>query len=299
MSTSSPPPRRAFGSTGLTVSALGLGAAQVGRDDVSERDAEALLNTALDLGVTFFDTARSYGHSEARIARHLGHRRGEFVLSTKGGYGIDGLTDWTGACITAGVDAALARLATDYLDVFHLHSCPIEVLARGEVIDALEGAVRAGKVRVAAYSGENDALAWAVRSGRFASVEASVNLCDQRSLGGALREAAERGVGVIAKRPLANAAWRFDARPVGDYAEVYWERLRAMNLSPGELPWDEFALRFSAFSPGVSACIVGTSRIEHLRRAVDAVARGPLPEVLLDEVRSAFARHGSHWGGEV
>lgn len=296
---STPLPRRAFGATGLTVSALGLGAAQIGRDDVTEREAEALLNRALDLGVTLFDTARSYGSSEARIARYLKHRRDEFVLSTKGGYGVDGVADWTAPCITAGVDAALTRLATDRIDVFHLHSCPTEVLARGAVIDALEGAVRAGKVRVAAYSGENEALSWAVRSGRFASVEASVNVCDQASLDGALREAAARGVGVIAKRPLANAPWRFETRPVGDYAETYWERLRAMALDPSPLAWDELSLRFSAWAPGVSACIVGTARLEHLERAVEVVARGPLPDEAASRVRAGFARYGAGWRGEV
>lgn len=292
-------PRRALGATGLTVSALGLGAAQIGRDDVTEREAEALLNRALDLGVTLLDTARSYGASEARIARHLKHRRDEFVLSTKGGYGVDGVPDWTAPCITAGVDAALARLATDRIDVFHLHSCPTEVLARGEVIDALEGAVRAGKVRVAAYSGENEALSWAVGSGRFASVEASVNVCDQASLDGALREASTRGLGVIAKRPLANAPWRFEARPVGDYAETYWERLRVMALDPSPLAWDELSLRFSAYAPGVSACIVGTARLDHLERAVACVANGPLPDEVTSRVRAVFARDGAGWRGEV
>ncbi len=292
-------PRRAFGATGLTVPALGLGAAQLGRDDVSDRDAERLLAEALDLGVTLIDTARSYGSSEARIARCLRGRRDEVVLSTKGGYGIDGVTDWTGPCVTAGVDAALARLGTDRIDVFHLHSCPREVLARGEVVDALDGAVRAGKVRVAAYSGEGDALEWAVRSGRFGSVEASVNLCDQRSLDGALREAAARGLGVIAKRPLANACWRFADRPVGDYAETYWERLGAMKLDPGDLAWDELALRFAAYEPGVSACIVGTASVEHLRRDVDLVARGPLPEDVTARVREAFHAHGAAWEGQV
>ncbi len=292
-------PRRAFGSTGLTVSALGLGAAQIGRADLGEREAETLLHRALDLGVTLLDTARSYGASEARIARYLKHRRDEFVLSTKGGYGVEGVADWTASCITAGVDAALSRLVTDRIDVFHLHSCPREVLARGEVIEALEGAVRAGKVRVAAYSGENEALTWAVRSGRFASVEASVNLCDQASLDGALREAASRGLGVIAKRPLANAPWRFEARPVGDYAEVYWERLRAMALDPSPLAWDELSLRFSAFAPGVSACIVGTASVEHLERAVACVARGPLPDEVRSRVREGFARHGAHWRGKT
>ena len=85
-------------------------------------------------------------------------RRDEFVLSTKVGYGIPGYDDWTGPVIAAGVDAALGRLRTDRIDVVHLHSCPLDVLERGEVVAALQATVTAGKVRVAAYSGDNAPL---------------------------------------------------------------------------------------------------------------------------------------------
>jgi aryl-alcohol dehydrogenase-like predicted oxidoreductase len=293
---------RPFGKTGLTVSALGLGAGRIGSDELDEADVGRLLDAAIDAGITLFDTARSYGLSEERIGRHLGHlghRRDALVLSTKGGYGIPGYADWTGPCITAGIDAALARLRTDRIDIFHLHSCPLETLERGEVIAALDQAVRAGKIRVAAYSGDAAPLAWAVRSGRFGSVETSVNLCDQRGIDGDLPIAAARGLGVIGKRPLANAPWRFAERPVGDYAEVYWERLGAMGLDPGELAWDELALRFAAFQPGVSASIVGTASVEHLRKNAAQIARGPLPTATAQAIRAAFLHHDRDWIGQV
>lgn len=290
---------RPLGQTGLHVSPLGLGAGRLGGAELSEPDVERLLHGALDEGVTLIDTAPSYGLSEERIGRHLARRRAEFVLSTKGGYGTPGIPDWTGPCIAAGVDAALRRLRTEWIDVFHLHSCPVETLERGEVIDALEAAVRAGKVRAAAYSGDGVPLAWAVRSGRFASVEASVNLCDQRVLDAELPAARAAGLGVIAKRPLANAAWRFAARPAGDYAEVYWERLQAMRLDPGGLPWDALALRFAAFQPGVSACIVGTASLDHLRRAVEILGAGPLPADQAEALRRAFREHDQDWVGQV
>src|SRR5205823_2689981 len=170
-----------------------------------EGEAGRLLHGALDLGVTLFDTARSYGLSEERIGRHLAGRRHEVVLSTKIGYGIPGYDDWTGPVITAGVEAALGRLRTDRIDVVHLHSCPLAVLERGEVVAALRAAVAAGKVRVAAYSGDNAPLDWAVASGAFGSVETSVNLVDQRAIERSLPSAGERGLGVIAKRPAFRA----------------------------------------------------------------------------------------------
>lgn len=299
MTTDGALPLRTLGRSGLRVSALGLGAAQLGRDDVSERDAERIVATALERGVNLFDTARSYGLSEERLGRALRGRRDAAVIATKGGYGIDGVAEWTGPCITAGVDAALARLATDRIDVFFLHSCPVDVLARGDVIEALGRCVDSGKVRAAGYSGENEALAWAVRSGRFHVIETSVNLCDQRGLDGAVREAAEKGLGVIAKRPLANAAWRFAERPVGDYAEVYWERLRAMRLDPSPLAWDELALRFAAYAPGVTACLAGTASAEHFARNVDLVLRGALDASMMARAREAFRAHDTNWLGQV
>ncbi len=114
-----------------------------------------------------------------------------------------------------------------------------------------------------------------------------------------LPAARERGLGVIAKRPLANAPWRFAERPVGHYGEVYWERLQQMQLDPGDLAWDELALRFVAFLPGVSSCIVGTRSLDHLQRNVDIVNQGPLPEPMVAAIRDAFQAHDDGWRGQV
>ncbi|KEF35331.1 aldo/keto reductase [Deinococcus sp. RL] len=290
---------REFGKTGLRVSALGLGAGQVGAESLDEREAERLLHRALDLGITLIDTARGYGLSEERIGRHLAGRRDEFVLSTKGGYGAEGAEDWTPEAIRRGIERALRTMRTDRIDIFHLHSCPLDTLRRDDLLAELDRARGAGLIRVAAYSGENEALAWAAGSGHFGSLETSVNVADQWSLHHVLPGAAARGLGVIAKRPIANAAWQFGERPVGQYAEVYWERLQALELDPGELAWDEFALRFSAFAPGVSSAIVGTARVENLERNAAMVERGPLPAELLARVEAAWAEHGGAWGGEV
>ena len=290
---------RPFGNAGIDVPALGFGAGHIGGPELDEREAGDLLNAALDAGITLMDTARGYGASEERIGRHLSHRRGEFVLSTKVGYGIPGFDDWTGPCITAGIDTALGLLRTDCIDIAHLHACPVDVLERGDVIDALEAAVAAGKVRVAAYSGDNADLEWAVESGRFGSVQTSVNLFDQRVIDRGLAAASARGLGVIAKRPVANAPWRFSERPAGDYCEPYWERMQAMRLDPGSLDWQEYALRFAAFQPGVCSVIVGTRSLGHLRRNAELVERGPLPEDVVASIRAAFAAADDGWTGQV
>jgi len=292
--------RAPFGTTGLQVTPLGFGAGHIGDPAQDEGRVEALLRTAVELGIVLFDTARSYGCSEERIGGHLRRFRDSIVLSTKLGYGVDGVPDWTGACVSAGVEDARRRLQTDVIDIVHLHSCPRDVLERGEVLDALATAVAHGKVRVAAYSGENDALAWAVADTRIGAVQTSVNPCDQWSLVHALPRAGERGLGVIGKRPLANAFWRFASRPHGEYAETYWLRWQELGiasdaLAPDELELDELVLRFSAFAPGVHTCIVGTASVDHLRRNAEIVAKGPLPAELVDRIRTAYR----DWPGEI
>lgn len=288
-----------YGTTGLSVSVLGLGAAQIGDASLDEGRVARLLNTALDLGVTLIDTARSYGLSEVRIGRHLAHRRAEFALSTKLGYGISGERDWTAGAVKAGVDEALQRLNTDFIDIVHLHSCDLQTLQACGVMEALLPAQQSGKVGTVAYAGENEALAWAVASGRFGGIECSVNLFDQASLDTSIARGAEQGMGVIAKRSLGNAPWRFDQRPVGDYCETYWERMHQLCFDTLGLPWDEFALRFSAYRPEVSCAIVGTSSIEHLRHNVAIAEKGPLPASAVAAVRQRFLALGAGWRGEI
>lgn len=192
-------PQRAYGSTGLRVSLLGFGAGQIGDAELDEALVGRLLNEVLDLGITLIDTARGYGLSEERIGKHIAHRRREYVLSTKVGYSIDGVVDWTYDCILSGVERALRLLRTDHLDIAHLHSCPKETLERGEVVDALDRCVTDGKVRFAAYSGDNEPLEWALASRRFRGLMCSVNVFDQRAMDRVVMPAGKRGIGVIAK----------------------------------------------------------------------------------------------------
>lgn len=291
--------QRPLGATGISVSAVGLGAGRIGGSETSEAEVDRLIGAALDAGVTLFDSARSYGLSEERLGRALAGRRERVVLSTKIGYGIEGTQDWTAPCIAAGVDAALARLRTDRIDVVHLHSCPLPVLQHSGVVEALLRARDAGKLRVAAYSGEGEALAWAVRSGAFGAVQCSVSVLDQGELDGAVAEAAARGIGVLAKRPLGNAPWRFAARPSEpDLAEAF-DRFRALAPAADAMPLPALFARFAAFTAGVSAVLVGTASAAHLAEACAAVERGPLAEADFAALRATFAARGGSWPGRV
>ena len=288
-----------LGGTGLHTSRLGLGAGSLGDEGLTDTYAAKLLHTALDLGVRLIDTAPSYGVSEDRIGRHLAARRQEFVLSTKVGYGIDGVPDWTSECIRRGIDRALQRLRTEHIDIVLLHSCDLQVLQRGEVIDALERAKLSGKIGVAGYSGENEGMRFALKCGSFGCLETSINVCDQKGLDDVVPSAQSAGIGVIAKRPVANAPWRFAQRPVGHYAEEYWHRWKTMDIDALGQDWQSLALRFAVWHTGAHSCIVGTASIEHLRQNAVIVAQGPLPASWVESARNAFKMHGEHWHGLV
>ncbi len=290
--------KRKFGRNDFEVSAVGFGAGHIGGNELSDTDAGRLLNFALDNGINLFDTARGYGLSEERIGAFLSYRREEFILSTKVGYDIPGYNDWTYDIISAGIDAALRKLRTDYIDIVHLHSCSKEILIKGEVIDALDKAKASGKIKAAAYSGENEDLNYAVHCGRFDSLQTSVNVADQRDLSDLIPKAKESAMGVIAKRPIANALWKYNERPAGNYAEEYWVRWHRMNLKFDIKP-EELFIRFSAFAPGVDSAIIGTSSVEHLKAAIEAVKKGKLPDDIFNALRTAFTENDNNWIGKT
>src|SRR5262249_39743918 len=104
---------RSLGRTRLRVSPLGVGCGPMGGASVDGRDAHGLVDAPLSLDLTVFDTAPSYGESEARLGRALAGRRDGVVIVTKCGYGVPGVDDWTPECIARGVDRTLERLRTD------------------------------------------------------------------------------------------------------------------------------------------------------------------------------------------
>ncbi|MBN8705983.1 MAG: aldo/keto reductase [Bacteroidetes bacterium] len=287
-----------FGNQGFSVSVLGLGAGEIGDGSIPEDHVGHLLNLAVDSGINLVDTAKGYGLSEERIGRHLSWRRKDYILSTKVGYGIPGHADWSFGCITEGIETALRLMKTDVIDIVHLHSCPVEVLERGEAIDALERAKHDGKIKVAAYSGENDALDWCLKSGRFGGLQSSINVFDQDSIQRVIPKATANGIGYIAKRPVGNAPWRFADQPNGHYSETYWHRMKTMELDFGA-DWQSVALRFTAFHSGISSCIVGTTNLNHLKLNVEIIEHGPLPSDVVDHIRNCWQKHQQGWDGQV
>ncbi|WP_150271589.1 aldo/keto reductase [Paenibacillus tepidiphilus] len=293
--------RRKYGNTDMQVSILGFGGAEIGGAD--EKTVDRLLGTALEAGLNLIDTAECYGRSEELIGKVLAGRRDEYYLFTKCGHasGLD-FADWDPVLLEKSIDRSLKRLNTDHVDVIHLHSCSEEILRRGEVIRVLEAAKQAGKTRYIGYSGDrNDAL-YAVETGLFDSLETSLNIADQEVIDLTLGKAAERGMGVTAKRPIANAAWARAQVADTDYAYVYWRRLQELQYGflDDVQQGVEIALRFTLSTPGVHTAIVGTQNPDRWPQNAALLQKGALPQELYDEIRARWHAAGSQdWVGQT
>jgi aryl-alcohol dehydrogenase-like predicted oxidoreductase len=262
----------------MNFSRIGLGCGGLG--DLDQKAADALVHQALDLGVQVFDTARSYGASEERLAHALEGRQATLV--TKGGYQVEGEVDWTPRAVTLGIERALRTLRRETLEVFLLHSGPFDE----RMLEPLLEAKRAGKVLAVGYSGDGPALEAAVRARAVDVLECSVSVLDQASFA-VLPHAAVRGCPVIAKRVLANSVWRYGERPQRSDEAQLWDRHQQLFAAPRALEVD-LAVRFAAWSPGVSCALVGTRSGQRLRQAVQAFEKGPLPTDVYGGLRAAY-----------
>lgn len=307
---------RSFGKTGLEVSVLGFGGAPIGYLETEQRQVAEILALLLDRGVNVIDTAASYPGSEEAIGKAVAGRRDEYVLISKCGQAFEDLPGeaWSPEVITATVDRSLRRLQTDRLDVMLLHSCDLATLQQGDALGALLQARDAGKVRFIGYSGDNEAAAWAAEQADVAVIETSINLCDHANIDLVLPRAKAHQVGVIAKRPIANAAWKDLSEQRGiytDYARTYSERLAKMRITPADLgfdgpageAWSKLALRFTLSFPEVQTAIIGSTNPRHVEANLATAAEGPLSPDAVSKLREAFRRAeseaGERWWGQT
>jgi aryl-alcohol dehydrogenase-like predicted oxidoreductase len=293
--------QREFGRTGMKVSALGFGGAEIGYEGVPLATVHHLLNAALDAGLNVIDTAECYPGSEELIGRAVGHRRTDFHLFTKCGHaaGFD-LPDWDLGLLERSIDRSLRLLRTDHVDLVQLHSCSEELLRQGGVIDVLRRAKEAGKTRFIGYSGDSSAARYAVECGAFDALQTSVSVADQEAIELTLPLAEEKGLGVIAKRPIANAAWRWSEKPANSYHHAYWERLQALAYDWVTKDAAATALRFTLSVPGVDVAIVGTTKPERWRQNAAVVAQGPLPAAQYEAIRSRWKQVAkTDWVGQT
>ena len=296
--------QRRLGKTDMVASVLGFGGSEIGYQRVSGRTVARLLGSALDAGLNVIDTAECYEDSEVLIGRALGPRRREFHLFTKCGHARGwGRADWRPAPLLASIERSLRRLETDYLDLIQLHSCSLNELRRGDAVAALERARDRGWARYIGYSGDGAAARYAVECGRFDTLQTSVSIADQEALELTLPPARGRQMGVIAKRPLANAAWRHARKPAEPYDQTYWSRLRTLDypfLRDTPDTGVATALRFTLSVPGVHTAIVGTTKPERWQQNAALLQAGSLPVDEFERVRTRWREVAdASWVGQV
>jgi 1-deoxyxylulose-5-phosphate synthase len=292
-----------LGRTGLRVSRVCLGMMSYGRHEsrpwaLDEETAEPIVRRAVESGIIFFDTADVYngGESEVitgRLLRQLFGTREEYVVATK----VHGKTmpGENGAGLSrkhvlASIDASLERLGLDYVDLYQIHRfdprTPIE-----ETMEALHDVVRAGKAR---YIGASSMYAWqfanaqSVARTRFVSMQNHYNLVYREEEREMIPQCIDQGVAVLPWSPLARGllagtrtrdgeklTMRAQTDSFGDslytpevdFAVV--DRVVEVALERGAAP-AQVALAWLLGKPGVTAPIVGATRLEHLDDAIAA-----------------------------
>jgi aryl-alcohol dehydrogenase-like predicted oxidoreductase len=302
-------PKRKLGRTGVDVTILGFGAMELRGPprgpEISDKEAERVLNGVLDAGINFIDTSIDYGRSEEHIGRSISHRRAEYFLASKCGCvvgGAQGEHVHTAANIRKGIENSLRLLKTDHLDLVQFHrSLTLEEFEREGALQEALKLKQEGKVRFLGVSGTLPNLAEQIDSGVFDAFQIPYSAL-QREHEQLISKAAQAGAGAIIRGGVARGApsdWqRTNYMVPGTIMRDRWEQAKLDELLDG-MDRIEFTLRFTLSHPGLSTTIVGTRNPEHLRANVEAAKKGPLPNELLaqaklrlDEVESASAGSG-------
>lgn len=296
-----------LGASGLVVSRICLGCMSFGRPDagrhewtIDEPDSRIIIRQALEAGINFFDTANEYsaGTSEEFVGRALADfaHRDEIVLATKA------YAPWRAGPNTGGlsrkalfqaIDDSLARLGTDYVDLFQIHRWDHNVRIE-ETMEALHDIVKTGKAR---YIGASSMYAWqfakaqhtAERNGwtKFISMQPQVNLVYREEEREMIPLCLDQGVGVLPWSPLARGMLTRDwsektARSETDLFSAYLYRATADNdrqivevvaavAQERGLPRAQIAMAWLLGKPGVTAPIIGATKPSHLADAIAAV----------------------------
>jgi aryl-alcohol dehydrogenase (NADP+) len=318
-----------LGSTGLDVSPICLGCMSYGEPgrgahpwSLDEDASRPFFRQAIEAGINFFDTADVYsaGSSEEITGRALQDfaRREEIVLATKvhgrmrpgpNGAGL------SRKAIMTGIDASLARLGTDYVDLYQIHRWDPRVPIQ-ETLEALHDVVKAGKAR---YIGASSMHAWQFSKAlytaeargwtRFATMQNHYNLLYREEEREMLPLCADQGVGVIPWSPLARgrlarewgaATARSETDAFGQSLYAAEDRLIAEQLArvadSRGMPRAQIALAWLGSRPAVSAPIVGATRPQHLQDAVASLSieltPGEIEQLEQPYVPHRIAGHG-------
>jgi aryl-alcohol dehydrogenase-like predicted oxidoreductase len=307
---------RRLGKSGLTVSAVGLGCNNLGRSNTpteTQEGTDAVVNAALDAGVTLFDVADTYGKtpglSEEFLGKALGARRDDVVVATKFGMDMHGANgEDFGArgsrrYIVKAAEASLRRLGTDWIDLYQFHT-PDPLTPIEETLSALDDLVRGGKVR---YIGHSNRAGWQIAEAEFTarmggytpfvSSQNHYNLLDRRAELEVTPAAEAYGLGVLPYFPLANGLltgkYRDGKAPEGSrlthsrtnlLKDADWEQLGAFSRFAADRGLQEIEVAFSwlASRPSVASVIAGATKPEQIRQNAESAGWRPTGDDLAE-----------------
>ncbi|KQO00978.1 aldo/keto reductase [Arthrobacter sp. Leaf234] len=307
---------RRLGTSGLSVSTVGLGCNNLGRAGTaseSQEGTDAVVHAAIDAGITLFDVADMYGKapgvSEMQLGKALGPRRDDVVLATKFGLDMGGVNgpDWNARgsrrYIVRAAEASLRRLGTDWIDLYQYHA-PDALTPIEESLAALDDLVTSGKVR---YVGHSNFAGWQIaeaeftaRSGGytpFISAQNPYNLLDRRLEREVVPAVEAYGLGVLPYFPLANGLltgkYRRNEVPEGSrlthsrqhvLETADWDQLEAYSAFAAERGVIEVQVAFSwlAAQPAVGSVIAGATTPQQVRQNAEAADWTPTDEDLAE-----------------
>jgi aryl-alcohol dehydrogenase-like predicted oxidoreductase len=302
---------------------LALGTMNFGKR-TPEPEARRIVDRALDLGITLFDTANAYnaGESERILGRALGGRRHEVAIATKVGFDrVQGKAEGLGrAAILSAIDRSLERLGTDYVDLYYLH-VPDPTTPQGESLDAMSDLVKAGKVR---HVGISNYASWQILemlhhtgtdgAARPVVAQQLYNLLIRQLDVEYLRFAEKYGLHTTVYNPLAGGLLsgryapgadvakgsRFDGNKM--YQGRYWTaRMLELTEAYAAVARDEgmslveLAYAWLAGVPGVDSILVGPGSVPHLEQAAHAVGL----RLSADASKRVEALHREYLGTET
>jgi predicted aldo/keto reductase-like oxidoreductase len=258
--------KRRLGRTDLMVSVVGFGGLILPR--ISREEAVRVVNRALDLGMNFIDTAKSYGDSEEKVGAAISGRRDDCIITSKS---LANDKDR----LLADIDIGLEHLKTDKIEVYQLHNVSSEdrlkrALAPDGLLDGLKEAQAAGKIGFTAFSGhKKDILVEAIKTDEFDVVQMPINVVDRDTWRDVLPLAVERDMGIISMKPLAGGALTDLSSEIISLALRYVVQQDISTVVVGMKSIDEVEQNVKA---GTDRPLSETER-EKLERAADSLSK--------------------------
>lgn len=293
-----PLPSGLLGKTNYSVSQLGLGTVEIGlpygigvKDLPSDAEAERILKTAVELGITYIDTARGYGVAEERIGKSGIGKNPNVVIGTKCAQFLKQEPDLQGSelekRIREEVDTSRKNLQQESLQLVQLHIELPEYIDFTELIEIMAKLVDEGKIQHVgiATRGEAAPLA-AIKTNFFATIQCAYSILDQRMAGKVLPAAEKNNVGIINRSVLLQGALTPAAEKLPNALAPLKENSRKAAAVAHALGIDlpALALRFVISNPAVSTALIGTITPAHLEAAVAAIEQGPLAADILEQL---------------